>query len=284
MKIGITGATGQLGQLVVEKLKALVPAADIVALVRNTEKAASLGVTAKTFDYTQPETLAPALEGIDKLLLISSSDVGQRVPQHQNVINAAKAANVKSIAYTSLLNADQSTLSLAPEHKETEALIKNSGIPYVLLRNGWYTENYTGNIQQVLQSETVLTAAENGKIAAATRADFAEAAAKALVQNYTDNKVFELAGDESFTMEEYAQAISEVSGKKINFQNLPVATYATTLEEFGVPNMYATMLASIDGEVAKGQLDSQSSDLHQLLGRPTTSLKDAVTVALKANV
>jgi NAD(P)H dehydrogenase (quinone) len=208
MKIAITGATGQLGQLVVNKLKEKVSSDNIVALVRSKQKASNLGVEAREADYDKPETLESALNGIDTLLLISGSEVGKRARQHYNVIDAAKKAGVKWIVYTSLLHADTSTISLAGEHLETEAALKQSGIPFTLLRNGWYTENYTGSIRGALAGGAFIGSAGHGKIASAARADFAEAAVAVLTSRGHEGKVYELAGDEAYTLTDFAAEIS----------------------------------------------------------------------------
>ncbi len=199
MNIAITGATGQLGRLVIENLKKKVPATDIVALVRTPAKAADLGVAARAFDYTRPEQLAPALASIDTLLLISSSEVGQRAAQHANVITAAKQAGVRQIVYTSLLHADVSPLNLADEHRQTEAMLKASGIAHTLLRNGWYTENYTASVPAALANGAFYGSAGQGRIASAPRADYAEVAAVVLTSSGHAGKVYELAGDTAYT-------------------------------------------------------------------------------------
>jgi NAD(P)H dehydrogenase (quinone) len=280
MKIGITGATGQLGVLVVNKLKEKVAAENIVALVRSPQKAASLGVEAREADYNQPETLEKAFQGIDKLLLISGNEIGQRLPQHTNIINAAKKAGVKLIAYTSLLHADTSTLSLAEEHLGTEAALKASEVPYVLLRNGWYTENYTGSIGGVLAGGALLGSSGEGKVASATRADFAEAAVTVLTGEGQEGKVYELAGDEVYTMSDLAAEISKQTGKNIPYKNLPVAEYAAALISVGLPEGVAHFLAGTQGPTEKGDLFDDGHQLSKLIGHPTTSLADAVKAAL----
>ncbi|MFY9510226.1 MAG: NAD(P)H-binding protein, partial [Rubrivivax sp.] len=180
MTIAITGATGQLGRLIVARLKTLAPTLPLLALVRTPAKAAELGIAAREADYARPATLATALAGVDTLLLISSSEVGQRAVQHRNVIDAAKAAGVQRIVYTSLLRADGSPLSLAQEHRETEAMLKAAGIAHTVLRNGWYTENYSGSIPGALAGGAFIGSAGEGRIASAARADYAEAAAVVL--------------------------------------------------------------------------------------------------------
>ncbi|WP_262247175.1 SDR family oxidoreductase [Parapedobacter soli] len=280
MKIGITGATGQLGRLVVEKLKQRVNAGDLTALVRSPEKAADLGIDARPFDYTKPETLAEGLQGIDHLLLISGSEVGQRKAQHQNIIEAAQKAGVKWIVYTSLLHADTSSLSLAPEHIETEKLLKASGIPHTILRNGWYTENYTVSIPGAVGAGAFVGSAGDGKISSATREDFAEAAAVVLSGEGHVGKVYELAGDDAYTLKDLAAEISRQTGKDIPYNNLPEAEYAKVLESIGIPEGLAQALASFDVGASKGDLFDEGKVLSGLIGRPTTSLADAVKKAL----
>ncbi|MDF7815831.1 SDR family oxidoreductase [Hymenobacter sp. YC55] len=281
MSIAITGATGQLGRLVIEKLKATVPTDQIVALVRTPAKAADLGVEAREANYSQPETLVAALAGVDTLLLISSSEVGQRITQHRNVIEAAKKAGVQRIIYTSVLHADNSPLSLAEEHRATEADLKASGVAYTLLRNGWYTENYTGSIHGAVAGGALLGSAKDGKISSATRADFADAAVAALTGQGHEGKTYELAGDESYTLTELAAEISRQTGKDIPYRNLPVADYAAALASFGIPEGFAQGIANWDANAAEGALFDESHQLSQLIGRPTTPLATAVADALK---
>ncbi|MDK2771546.1 MAG: SDR family oxidoreductase [Flavobacterium sp.] len=280
MTIGITGATGQLGQLVVQNLKERNTGATIVALVRDPKKAADLGVDARVFDYNQPETLAEALKGIDKLLLISGNEIGNRTAQHTNVIEAAKKAGVKLIAYTSLLHADKSSLALAGEHLETETLLKESGIPYVILRHGWYTENYVGGLSGVVEHGTFYGSAGDGKIASASRADFAIVDAEVLVTEGHEGKTYELAGDEIFTLSDLAKSLSEVAGKEVNYQNLPVEEYAKVLEGFGLPKGVAQFFAGTHIGTEKGDLFDDSKTLSKLIGKPTTSLKAVLKASL----
>jgi NAD(P)H dehydrogenase (quinone) len=280
MTIAVTGATGQLGRLVVEHLKTLVPAGDIVALARDPAKAADLGVTIRAADYAQPETLAAALTDVDTLLLISSDAVGQRVDQHRNVIEAAKAAGVKRIAYTSILRADTTPIALAQEHIATEALIKASGLTYALLRNGWYLENYTGSLAGAIAAGAIIGASGEGKISAATRADYAEAAAVVLSTPDAENRVYELAGDTAFTRADLAAEVSRQTGKTIAYNDLPEATYAGILESFGLPAPFAAILAQSDVGAGQGGLFDDGHALSGLIGHPTTSLADAVAQAL----
>ena len=280
MKIGVTGATGQLGRLVIENLKKSVSTESIVALVRNTEKASELGVSANEFDYKKAEGLASALKGIDKLLLISGNELGNRFPQHAAVVEAAKQAGVKHILYTSILHADNSPLSLAQEHYATEKAILASGLTYTILRNGWYTENYTGSAKGAVGAGAFIGNAGDGKIASAARVDYAEAAAVVLVGAGHENKTYELAGDEAYTLTELAAEISKQSGKEIPYNNLTEAEYAGILKSFGLPNALAEMLADSDTGASKGGLFDDSHVLSTLIGRPTTPLAKVVADAL----
>lgn len=280
MTIAITGASGQLGHLVVEKLKAKVPASDIVALVRTPSKAANLGVAARAADYDRPETLDAALAGIDTLLLISSSEVGKRSVQHRNVIAAAKKAGVKRIVYTSLLHADVSPLSLAVEHLDTEAALKASGIPHTILRNGWYTENNTGSIPGALAGGALIGSAGTGRISSAPRADYADAAVAVLTSTGYEGKTLELAGDTAWTHADLAAEISRQTGKNIPYKNLPEADYAAALAGFGLPEGLAAAIASWDVGASKDALFDDSRQLSKLIGRPTGSLEAAVSATL----
>jgi NAD(P)H dehydrogenase (quinone) len=280
MKIGITGATGQLGRIVIEELKRKVPSYQIVALSRSKEKAAQLGVEFRAFDYNEPGNMAEALKGIDKLLLISGSEIGKRIEQHKNVIEAAKKAGVGLIVYTSLLHADTSTLVLAGEHLESERLLKSSGIPFTILRNGWYTENYTGSLSQVLTYGVLLGASGNGKISSASRLDFAEATVAALTSGGHEGKTYELAGDEAFTMNEMAAEIARQTGKSITYSNLPVDDYAAALVKAGLPEGVAQFFAGTHVSTEKGDLFDSGHELSQLIGRPTTALSKTIAAAL----
>lgn len=281
--IAITGATGQLGQHVLENLLTTVPAGQVVAIVRNPAKAESLsqkGVVVRQADYSDEAALTAALQGVDKLLLISSSEVGQRAVQHRNVINAAKAAGVKFIAYTSLLHADTSPLGLADEHIATEKMLADSGIAYALLRNGWYTENYLASAPPALEHGVFMGAAGEGKIASATRADYAAAAAKVISEEGHAGKVYELAGDNAWTLSELAAELSKQSGKPVTYQNLSEADFAAALKGVGLPAGLAEMLADSDTGASKGGLFDDSRTLSKLIGRPTTPLAESVKAIL----
>ena len=281
--IVITGASGQLGRLVIEELLTSVPANQIIAAVRTPAKVADLaarGVVVRQADYSQPATLDAAFAGATQILLISSSEVGQRLPQHQNVIAAAKRANVSLLAYTSLLHADTSPLGLAAEHVATEQALKASGLPYAILRNGWYTENYIASIPPALQYGVLLGSARDGKIASATRSDYAAAAAAVLRTPNQAGKVYELAGDTAYTLTEFAAELTRLSGKAIAYQNLPQADYAKALLDAGLPDFLAELLADSDTGASKGALFDDSHQLSQLIGRPTTPLATAIAAAL----
>ncbi len=284
--IFVTGATGQLGHLVIQSLLKKVAPARIYAGVRSLEKGAdlaALGINLRVADYSKPEALQSAFAGIDRLLLISSSEIGQRAQHHANVIHAARAAGVKMIAYTSLLGGAASPLTmLKGEHAETEALLQTAGVPFTILRNGWYLENYHGNIAPALQYGAVAGASGEGRIAAAARADYAEAAAVVMAAAEIQNgKFYELAGDDAFTMAEWAATLSEVSGKPVVYNNLSEADYAALLVSFGLPEGFAAVLAESDTGASRGGLFDSSKTLSTLIGRPTTSLKAALGAALK---
>lgn len=283
MKTGVTGATGQLGGLVVEKLKEKGLSSSVVALVRNTEKAAELGVEARKFDYNDPAKLVDALQGIEKLILISGNELGKRAEQHANVIEAAKKAGVKWVVYTSLLQADTSSLSLAPEHYATEKALQASGLTYTILRNGWYAENYTGSVGGAVAAGAFIGSAGEGKISSAARADFADAAVAVVTGAGHENKVYELAGDESYTLAELAAEISKQTGKTIPYNNLPETAYADILKSFGLPELFAEAIASWDTGASKGDLYNESHQLSKLIGRPTTPLAETVKAALAAS-
>jgi NAD(P)H dehydrogenase (quinone) len=282
--IAVTGATGHLGRLVIAALLKKVPASGIVAAVRNREKAgdlAALGVHVRFADYNQPSTWDDALKGADNVLLISSSEVGQRAKQHRSVIDAARRAGVKLLAYTSVLRADSSTLGLAVEHKETEALIRASGIPFTLLRNSWYTENYTAGISGALAQGAVYGCAGAGRVASAARVDYAEAAAYVLTAESQAGRVYELAGDTAYTLAELAAEISRQSGRNIGYVNLPEAEFKNVLVKAGLPEVVAALLSDSDTGISKGALFDDGHQLSKIIGRSTTSLATAVAAAMK---
>jgi NAD(P)H dehydrogenase (quinone) len=278
----VTGASGQLGRLAVQELMSRgVPAADIVAVVRTPSKADDLarsGAHVRGADYSRPQTLGPALAGVDRLLLVSSSVPGQRAAHHTNVIEAAKTAGVSRIAYTSILNADDTTNPLAGEHQDSERALRAAGVPFTLLRNGWYTENYTGQLGQYLQRGEIVGAAGHGRISAATRRDYAAAAAAALLQDEEGNRTYELGGP-AFDLPGLAGVISEVTGTPVTYRDLPAGEYASRLREAGLDEENARFVAALDASIAHGDLETSRQDLARLLGRPATPLTDVVRAA-----
>ncbi|MET7411891.1 NAD(P)H-binding protein [Streptomyces rubiginosohelvolus] len=285
MSIVVTGATGALGRLVVDALLATVPAGEVVAVVRDKEKAAALAarsVELRIADYSAPETLAGAFRSGDRVLLISGSEVGRRVAQHAAVIDAAKAAGVAQLAYTGILGGPDADFALADEHKATEQLILDSGLPYTFLRNGWYTENYTANLAPVLEHRAVVANAGEGRIASASRADFAAAAAAVLTGDGHLNTAYELSGDTAWSLAEYAAVISGLTGETIAYNNVPAATHQEILVGAGLPEGFAAILVDVDEAIGRGRLAGTSGDLARLIGRPTTPLAETVRAALSA--
>ncbi|MFF3952866.1 SDR family oxidoreductase [Streptomyces sp. NPDC001890] len=285
MSIVVTGATGELGRLVVEQLLTTVPASGIAAVVRDEEKAAPLaarGVELRVADYDRPESLKDAFRAGDRVLLISGSEVGRRVPQHTAVIDAAKAAGVAQLAYTGILGGPAADFRLAAEHKVTEQLILDSGLPHTFLRNGWYTENYTANLAPVLEHGAVVANAGEGRIASATRADYAAAAAAVLTGEGHIGAVYELSGDVAWSLAEYAAEISRATGKEIAYRNVPAAAHREILTGAGVPEFFAEILTDVDEAIARGLLATTSGDLARLTGRPTTPLAETVAAAVAA--
>ena len=286
MSIVVTGATGQLGRHVLEALlERGVAAGNIVAAGRSVEKLADFverGVRVQPMDYADAGSVAAALKGATRVLLISGSEVGQRVDQHRTVIEAAKAEGVELLAYTSIANADTTSMLLADEHKATEALLRESGVPFVLLRNGWYLENYTEQLPGTLAQGAVAGSAGDGKVSAAARADYAHAAAAVLVADGQAGKVYELGGDKAFSMADLAAEISAATGKAVSYNDLPAGDYAELLASVGVPEAFAEILADSDLGIARGDLLVSTGDLRRLIGRPTTSLGQAVRAAAAA--
>lgn len=280
MTIAVTGATGHLGRLAIDALVGRgVAANDLVAIVRDPAKAAELsaqGVDVRRADYNDRSALDQALAGVDKLLLISSSEVGQREVQHANIIDAATAAGVEFIAYTSILRADTSPVGLAPEHKATEKKLAASSIDHALLRNGWYWENYLGSVPTAVETGKLFGSAGEGRVAGATRKDYAEAAAAVLLADGQAGKVYELGGDERLTYPELAETIGKKAGKTVEYNDLPQAEYASLLEGAGLPAAVANMLADSDAGVALGALDTDSGDLQALIGRNSTPFADVL--------
>ncbi|MER8231293.1 SDR family oxidoreductase [Streptomyces sp. NPDC094049] len=287
MSIVVTGATGRLGRHVVDSLLATVPAASVAVVVRDGKKAADLaerGVEVRIADYGRPETLTDAFRAGDRVLLISGSEVGQRVPQHTAVIDAAVAAGVAQLAYTGILGGPDADFELAAEHKETERLILASGLPYTFLRNGWYTENYTENLAPVLAHGAVVANAGEGRIASATRADYAAAAAAVLTGPAGEhlNRTYELSGDTAWSLAEYAAEISARSGREIAYAAVSAEEHLAVLTGAGVPPFFAEILVDVDRAVERGALALRTGDLARLTGRPSTPLGVTVGEALAA--
>ncbi len=285
MTIVVTGASGHLGHLVVEDLLTRgVPAGQIIAAVRTPSKAADLatrGVQVRAADYERPDTLAPAFAGADRLLLVSGSEPGRRVPQHQAVVDAAGQAGVGHLAYTSILRADTTPLGLAPEHKATEELIRVSGLPFTFLRNGWYTENYDASITAAAATGTLTGSAGAGRVSAAARADYAAAAAAVLTGPGHQGKIYELGGDTAWTYWDLAAAIAAAAGTPVVYQNLTADEHRQALAAAGIPQPYVELLVDSDQGIAAGHLEDHSGDLRGLIGRPTITLADAVAASLK---
>ncbi|MFF7679352.1 SDR family oxidoreductase [Actinacidiphila glaucinigra] len=284
MSIVVTGATGQLGRLVVDRLLAGVPAGQIVAVVRDADKAADLaarGVELRVADYNAPETLKGAFRAGDVVLLISGSEVGQRVAQHTAVIEAAKEAGVARLAYTGVLGGPSADFLLAAEHKATEQALLDSGLTYTLLRNGWYTENYTAQIPTHLEHGVAGSAGE-GRIGSASREDYADAAAAVLTGAGHENAVYELSGDEAWTMAEYAAELAHQSGRPVAYTDLPADAFLAVLTGAGLPEPVAAIYVDVDvAGISRGLLQGGSGDLARLIGRPTTPLADTIAAALK---
>lgn len=281
----VTAATGQLGRKVIAELLKKVPAAEVAVAVRDASKAADLaaaGVEVRVADYAQPADWDAALAGIERVLLISSNALGQRTIQHRNVIEAAARAGVKLIAYTSVLRADSSALSLAGEHRETEELLRASGLPTVLLRNGWYTENLSASLPHELVSGVRFGSAGDGRFSSASRDDYAAAAAIVLTENGHAGKTYELAGDNAYTLTEYAAEASQLSGKQVVYHNLPEAEFRDGLIKAGLPLQYAELLANSDVGAAGGALFDDSRQLGKLIGRATTPLTETLRATLAA--
>jgi NAD(P)H dehydrogenase (quinone) len=279
----ITGATGHLGRLTIAALLKRVTADRVVALVRDPSRAADLAsskIEMRHFDYDNPAALGSALAGVERLLLISSNDIGSRVPQHRAVIDAAIAAGIGFVAYTSVLNADNNPLVVAPSHRETEAMLRDSGLPHAILRNGWYHENYLLGAEAAIAHGALLGSTGDGHISGAARADYAEAAAAVLVAGPKAAGTHELAGDEAYTLTDVAAALADASGRRVTYRDLPEADYAFALEQSGIPASFAAILAGLSAGAAGGILTDDSRTLSRLIGRPTTSLQAVVRAAI----
>jgi NAD(P)H dehydrogenase (quinone) len=276
MKIAVTGATGKLGQLVVNGLLEKGAAIKVIAVVRDEKKALPLAnrdVELRVADYNDPDALKAAFSGVDKLLLISSSEVGQRSEQHKNVIDAAKTAGVKHIIYTSAPRATTTALVLAPEHKFTEEHILQSGLEYTILRNNWYTENYRDPLEIARKTDTLVAAAGEGRVASATRSDFAAGAVAVLLGTGHEGKIYELGGDYAWNYHELAEAMGEIIGKPVAYQSVDAGTLISNLKSVGLDEGTAGFVAALDGNIADGQLSEVTGTLSKLIGRPTTSLR-----------
>jgi NAD(P)H dehydrogenase (quinone) len=276
MTIAVTGATGQLGRLALAQLRTRAPGT--VALARDPARAADLGVEVRAFDYSRPD--AAALKGIATLALISSSSFDDRAGDHARAIAAAKAAGVKHIVYTGILKGPASPMKIAADHIATEAALAASGIPFTVLRNGWYTENYTGSLGGAIAHGAMVGSAGEGRISSAARADFAEALVAVLTTEGHAGKAYELAGDTAYTMADMAAEVSRLTGKTIPYQSLPEEVYAGILASFGLPPAFAALLADADAQAAKGALYDDSRTLSRLIGRPTTPMAATVAAAL----
>jgi NAD(P)H dehydrogenase (quinone) len=278
----VTAASGQLGRKVLDELLERVDASNVVALARDPAKLedyAAKGIDVREASYDDPASLDKALDGVDRVLLISGNEVGQRERQHGNVIEAAKKAEVEYIAYTSILNAQDSRLGLAPEHVATEKLLEESGLNYDLLRSAWYSENFTGGLAHQVEAGVIYGASGDGRYSTATRSDIAAGAAAALVTSKGGN-VYECAGDESWTMEEFAAEVSKAAGKDVKYVNQSEEEYAKTLEGAGLPPPVAALLASTSALAGEGELENNDRQLSKLSGRPTTPIGETIREAL----
>ncbi|MFE0188217.1 SDR family oxidoreductase [Streptomyces sp. NPDC058989] len=284
MSIVVTGAGGALGRLVIEELLKRAAPGDIVAVARDRAKTAglaALGVGIKIADYGRPETLEGVFAAGDRVLLISGNEAGQRLSQHRDVIDAAREAGVGLLAYTSVLGGPTATFSIAEEHIATEQALLASGVPYCLLRNGWYHENYTGALAGTLRAGAVIGSAGEGRVASAARRDYAEAAAVVLTGAGHENSVYELSGDTAWSMAEYAAEVSRQTGRRIPYRDLPQERYVALMIEAGVPALGAQLVADADAGIARGELAATPGDLSRLIGRPTTPIAESIADALK---
>jgi NAD(P)H dehydrogenase (quinone) len=283
MSIVVTGATGALGRLVVAELLERVPAERVAVVVRDAAKAADLaarGVEVRVADYDDPAALADAFHAGDRVLLISGNEFGRRVAQHTAVIKAAQEAGVAQLAYTGILGGPEADFELATEHTVTEQVLLDSGLPYTLLRNGWYHENYTHQLATVLEHGAVVGSAGEGRIASAARADYAAAAAEVLTGEGHLNRIYELSGDTAWSLAEYAAEVSAQSGKEIAYQEVPADTHRSILTGAGMPEDFAAVFVDVDAAIARGRLAHTGGDLARLIGRPTTPVAEAITAAL----
>lgn len=279
----VTGATGQFGRLAIASLLRRTNAGQVVALVRDPARASDLerlGVAVRAFDYDVPDRLSASLEGVTRLLLVSSDTPDRRIAQHKAVIDAAARAAVEAIAYTSIIHADTNPMSLAESHRETERMIAASGLSHAILRNSWYIENYLIGAEAAIAHGTLLGSTGNGPISGATRADYAEAAAVILTGAPGPDRVYELAGDEAFTLSDVAEVLSEAAGRTVQYRDLPEPAYREALIGAGVPAGFAAALAEYSAKAAGGILADRSRTLSGLIGRPTETMRETVLRAL----
>jgi NAD(P)H dehydrogenase (quinone) len=275
--IVVTGAGGHLGRLVVEGLLDTVPAGEIVAATRRPDSLADLatrGVQIRHADFAEPETLTSAFAGADKLLLISADTPGIRVGQHKAAVEAAASVGVGFIAYTSVLHANVSPLIVAPDHRATEETIVASGLPYAFLRNGWYVENYEQTVRAALNSGVIVGSAGDGRVATATRADYAAGAVAVLTARGSQNTLYELAGDTSWSFPEFAAELGKLAGREISYRNVTPEEHRAALTEAGLPEQTADVILSFDRDIAAGALGDTNGQLGKLIGRPTTPLAE----------
>jgi NAD(P)H dehydrogenase (quinone) len=283
VSIVITGATGQLGRLAVEQLLgAGVPADQIVATGRDIAKlgelAAKHGVQTRQADLADPASLAAAFAGADKVLLVSTTTPSERFDNHRRAIDAARNAGVSLLVYTSTLNASDAEMLLADAHRQTENYLRDSGVPFVILRNGWYLENYTAQLPLIAEHGALLGSAKEGRVSAASRRDYATAAAAVLTRDGHAGATYELGGD-AFTLSELATSISEVLGDPVSYRDIPVEDYVNVLRSAGLPDEVAETVADADAGLARGELFTNSRDLERLLGQPATTRQQALAEA-----
>lgn len=286
MSFVVTGATGQFGRLVVvELLAAGVAPEGIIATGRDRSTlealGSGLGVRTRFADLSDRSTLDAAFAGASRLLLVSTTDVDKRFGNHRNAIDAARTAGVDLIAYTSQVNAGTSQMLLAEAHSLTEEYLRASRAPFVILRNGWYLDNYTSQLATILERGSVVGAAHDGLVSAASRHDLATAAATVLTQDGHAGASYELGG-EAFTLKQLAATISELSGRPVSYQDLPVADFAGALVSAGLPAAFAHVLSNADAGIARGDLQTDSDDLQRLIGRKPTTASELLRLTLEA--
>jgi NAD(P)H dehydrogenase (quinone) len=276
MSIAVTGATGQLGRLIVADLLDHLPADQVVAVVRDAQKAADLGVTVRVAPYEDEDALTAAFDGVDVLVFISGDTPGVRVPQHTNVIRAASQAGVGRVVYTSAPRAADTTLILAPEHKATEELLRESGLTWTFLRNNWYSENYAGTLQTAAKTGEIVSAAGDGRVASASRPDFAAATAVVATTQGHDNTVYELGGDEAWDFSEFTQAASAALGRELTYRPVTPEVLDAELTAAGLDAGTRGFLVGLDVNISEGTLAEVTGDLSRLIGRPTTPLVETL--------